>query len=113
VGTQYNGIYSSPLSNFPTSVEVVDNPKNFNLEQNYPNPFNPGTVISYSLPNSSDIKLNVYNTLGQSVKTLVSGYKNAGKYSINFNASDLPSGIYFYKLEAGQFSQIKKMILIK
>jgi hypothetical protein len=88
-------------------------PKNFELSQNYPNPFNPGTVISYSLPLASYIKLIVYNTLGQTIKVLESGYKAAGNYSINFNASDLPGGIYFYKLEAGQFSQIKKMMLIK
>ena len=75
--------------------------------------FNPNTIISYSLPSSSNIKLVVYNTLGQTVKVLDSGFKQAGNYSVNFNASALPSGIYFYKLEAGQFSQIKKMMLIK
>jgi hypothetical protein len=85
----------------------------FRLEQNYPNPFNPGTIISYSLPSAINVKLCVYNTLGQTVKLIVDGFKNAGNYSVNFNASDLPSGIYFYKLEAGQFSQVKKMILIK
>jgi Secretion system C-terminal sorting domain len=85
----------------------------YNLWQNYPNPFNPGTVISYSLPSTSSVKLIVYNTLGQKVRTLVSEYKNAGNYTINFDAADLTSGIYFYKLEAGQFSQIKKMILLK
>jgi hypothetical protein len=77
------------------------------------NPFYPSTVISYSLPKASNIKLIVYNTLGQSIQTLESGYKPAGNYSVNFNASALPSGIYFYKLEAGQYSQIKKMMLIK
>jgi len=85
----------------------------FRLQQNYPNPFNPNTVISYSLPSASNVKLIVYNTLGQSVKVLENGFKNAGNYSINFNASDLPSGIYFYKIEARQFSQVKKMMLIK
>ncbi len=92
---------------------VKDIPQEFTLSQNYPNPFNPNTVISYSLPSASNIKLVVYNTLGQTIKVLESGYKNAGNYSVNFNASTLPSGIYFYKLEAGQFSQIKKMMLIK
>jgi hypothetical protein len=85
----------------------------FILKQNYPNPFNPSTTISYTLPSASNIKLIVYNTLGQTIKTLVSEYKTAGSYTMNFNASALPSGIYFYKLEAGQFSQIKKMIVIK
>jgi hypothetical protein len=99
---------------YSKTIEVIiESPNNFELSQNYPNPFNPSTVISYSLPSSANIKLIVYNTLGQSIKTLESGYKPAGNYSINFNASDLPSGIYFYKLEAGSFTQIKKMILLK
>lgn len=85
----------------------------FILNQNYPDPFNPNTVISYSLPVASIVKLNVYNTLGQTVKVLENSFKNAGNYSVNFNASELPSGTYFYKIEAGQFTQIKKMILIK
>jgi hypothetical protein len=103
-------------SNFSPTTGINDNSFSkfdFNLNQNYPNPFNPTTVISYSLPSSSNVKLIVYNTLGQVVKTLESGYKTAGNYSINFNASNLSSGIYFYKLEAGSFSQIKKMMLIK
>jgi hypothetical protein len=104
-------------SNFPSTFVGINDKSisklDFNLNQNYPNPFNPNTVISYSLPSSSNVKLIVYNTLGQSIKTLDSGYKQAGNYSINFNASDLSSGIYFYKLEAGQFSQIKKMMLVK
>ena len=88
-------------------------PKSFDLSQNFPNPFNPSTIISYSLPSSSDVKLIIYNSIGQAIKVLENGFKNAGNYSVNFNASDIPSGIYFYKLEAGQFSQIKKMILLK
>jgi hypothetical protein len=93
--------------------EVTDLPKDYTLSQNYPNPFNPTTVISYSLPTASNIKLVVYNALGQTIKVLENGFKDAGYYSVNFNASDLASGIYLYKLEAGQFSQVKKMILIK
>jgi hypothetical protein len=105
----FNGAFK-----FSDAVEIEINAvKNFSLSQNYPNPFNPSTVISYSLPSSSNIKLIVYNTLGQSIKTLESGYKPSGNYSINFNASNLPSGIYFYKLEAGSFTQIKKMMLLK
>jgi hypothetical protein len=114
-GTYGAGLWIRPLSEFLTGVtkEVNALPIDYSLSQNYPNPFNPTTVISYSLSSSSNVKLIIYNTLGQSIKTLESGYKPAGNYSINFNASDLPSGIYFYKLEAGQFSQINKMILIK
>ena len=104
-------------SNFPSTFVGINDKSiskiNFNLNQNYPNPFNPTTVISYSLPSASNIKLIVYNTLGQTVKIIENEYKNAGNYTVNFNASNLPSGIYFYKLEAGQYSQIKKMILLK
>ena len=95
-------------------VEVnVKTPASFELNQNYPNPFNPSTVISYSVPSASNVKLSIYNTLGQTVKVLESGFKPAGNYSATFNTTGLPSGVYFYKLEAGQFSQIKKMILMK
>lgn len=92
---------------------MTDLPKDYTLSQNYPNPFNPTTVISYSLPTASNIKLVVYNALGQTIKVLENRNKNAGNYSVNFDASKLPSGIYFYKLEAGQFTQVKKMMVIK
>ena len=91
----------------------VTQPKNFELSQNFPNPFNPTTVISYSLPLESNVKLIVYNSLGQTVKVLENGFKNAGTYSVILNATELSSGTYYYKIEAGQFSQVKKMILIK
>ena len=100
-----------------TLVSVKDKknllPSTIKLYQNYPNPFNPNTVITYSLPSASNVKLLVYNTIGQSIKVLEDYYKNAGNYSVNFNASDLPSGIYFYELKAGKFTQIMKMLLIK
>ena len=114
-GGNYEIYYKRNPTGNVTGIENIGSelPEEFNLEQNYPNPFNPNTVISYSLPSASNVKLIVYNTLGQIVKTLESGYKNTGNYSVNFNASNLPSGIYFYKLEAGQFSQIKKMLLLK
>lgn len=118
IGTQSNG--RSDMQNLiaikdsVTSVnDIIENEIGFQLQQNYPNPFNPSTVISYSLPSSTNVKLIVYNTLGQTVKVLENGFKNAGNYSINFNAANLPSGIYFYKLEAGQFTQVKKMMVIK
>jgi hypothetical protein len=88
-------------------------PNTFLIAQNYPNPFNPSTLISYSLPIASKIKLIVYNAIGQTVKILENEFKNAGNYSVTFNAGELTSGIYFYKIEAGQFSQVKKMMLIK
>ena len=83
-------------------------PLQFSLSDNYPNPFNPSTVISYSIPSASNVELTIYNSLGQTIRVLEKGFKNAGNYSINFSATELPSGIYFYKLEAGQFSQTKR-----
>jgi hypothetical protein len=88
-------------------------PREFVLSQNYPNPFNPTTTINYSLPKAGNVKLTVYNAIGSKVATIINVYKIAGNYSIQFNGSSLASGIYFYKIEAGQFSQIKKMILMK
>ena len=111
-GSKEKGVFRSVNSTvgIPDKGNVI---RSFVLEQNYPNPFNPNTIISYSLPSGSKVKLIVYNTLGQSIKILENTFKPAGNYVVNFDASDLPSGIYFYKLEAGQFSQIKKMVLIK
>jgi len=98
-----------------SSVVNVDvtAPVQFELAQNYPNPFNPSTTISFTIPQSSVVTLKVYNTLGQEVKTLINGNMESGVHSISFDASDLNSGIYFYKLEAGQFSDVRKMTLIK
>ncbi|HSD62776.1 MAG TPA: T9SS type A sorting domain-containing protein [Ignavibacteriaceae bacterium] len=101
-------------SNYSNEVEVsIVAPTEFSLEQNYPNPFNPATLIKYSIPADQQVKLNVYNLLGQKVMTLVNDFRKAGQYEINFNASRLASGVYFYKLEAGNQSSIKKMILMK
>lgn len=89
-------------------------PDVFILEQNYPNPFNPVTKISYTVPVNSTVRLNVFNAIGQKVKTLVDNeFKNAGSYEINFDAGKLSSGVYFYRMEAGTFVSTKKMILIK
>jgi len=85
----------------------------FELSQNYPNPFNPSTTIYFSLPQSSNVTLRVFNTLGQEVKTLLNQYMVTGAHSVKFDASDLNSGIYFYKLEAGQFAEVRKMMLVK
>jgi hypothetical protein len=94
-------------------ANVNNSPSVFTLNQNYPNPFNPSTIISYSLPQASNVKLIVYNAIGQPVRVLENGFKNSGTYNVTFNASELSSGIYFCKIEAGQFSSIRKMMLVK
>lgn len=85
----------------------------YRLEQNYPNPFNPTTNISYVLPKAENVSLKVYDVLGREVATLVNEVKAAGAYTVPFNASNLSSGVYFYKLQAGSFVQTKKMMLVK
>jgi len=98
----------------PVGVETItDVPNKFLLHQNYPNPFNPTTVISFALPKASDVQLSVFNILGEKVAQLVDGKMVAGNYNVNFNATNLASGIYIYKLKAGNFSTVKKMILMK
>jgi hypothetical protein len=93
--------------------KYTDQPKEFVLSQNYPNPFNPTTTINYSIPKAGQVKLTIYNAIGSKVATIVNEYKQVGNYSVQFNSSNHASGIYFYKLESGQFLQIKKMILLK
>jgi hypothetical protein len=94
-------------------VTVADAPKEFALEQNYPNPFNPVTMINYQLPMNNHVILKVYDALGREVATLVNEMKKAGSYSAEFDASKLASGIYFYRLQAGEFVETKKMLLMK
>lgn len=97
-----------------TAVEEEENiPTQFTLSQNYPNPFNPSTVISYKLPVSSLVTLKVYDILGRLVAELVNKYQEAGSYHVNFNASQLSAGVYFYRMESGSFVNVKKMLLIK
>jgi hypothetical protein len=86
---------------------------NFYLFQNYPNPFNPSTQIRYSIPKTTLVTINVYDILGKEVATLVNEEKSPGNYEVEFNGSSLPSGIYFYKLQAGDFVEAKKMVLMK
>ncbi len=96
----------------PTAVEEHFIPQ-FRLEQNYPNPFNPTTTITYSIPEKSHVQLIVYDVLGTEVSTLVNEEKAAGNYEVKFSADELSSGIYFYKLQTGQFTDIKKMLITK
>ena len=88
-------------------------PKRFDLKQNYPNPFNPVTNIEFDLPKSEFVNLRIFNALGQEVKLLVNETKPAGSYRVDFNASGLPSGTYFYRLTAGDFVKTMKMVLVK
>lgn len=85
----------------------------YSLKQNYPNPFNPETVIAFALPEDGDVSLTVFNVLGDEVAEILSGWTQAGEYSVVFDAGKLPSGIYFYRLQAGNFTQFKKMALVK
>jgi len=99
---------------YSKTIEVnFGSPNKIELSQNYPNPFNPTTTISFSLPQSGNVTLKVYNTIGQQVAELVNGYKEAGVHTVNFSASDFNSGVYFYRLETESFSELKKMILVK
>ena len=98
----------------PTSVEHNELlPTEFLLSQNYPNPFNSSSVIKYSIPQLTQVKLQIFNTLGEEIGTLVNEEKTVGTYELNWNAVNLPSGVYFYRLQAGNFVQTRKMILLK
>ncbi len=99
---------------YSNTIEVVvTTPKEYTLKQNYPNPFNPTTRIVYSIPTQGFVNLTVYNTLGQEVATLVNNVVTAGQHTINFNATNLSSGIYFYRITAGNYVDVKKMNLLK
>ncbi len=117
-GTHGRGVFTGDL-NGTVDIKTDALPNDFVLEQNYPNPFNPSTTIKYSLPNvtSQLVRLKIYDALGKEIATLVNEKQPAGKYQITFNTNEvsggLPSGVYFYKLTAGNYSAVKKMILMK
>ncbi len=98
-----------------TSIDTNDETLvlEFNLSQNYPNPFNPSTTIKYSVAERTPVKITIFNIMGERVTTLVNGIKDAGKYSIVFDGSNLASGIYFYSMEAGRFQNVKKLTILK
>lgn len=97
----------------PTSSEIADLPDGFELGQNYPNPFNPSTSISFSIPVSGDVTLEVFNLLGQRVATLASGLHTSGSHTVQFDASQFASGVYLYRMTAGNHTAVRKMLLIK
>lgn len=92
---------------------IIGTPVKFSLSQNYPNPFNPSTKISFDIPSDEFVTIKIYDLNGKLIKLIVNEFKTAGYYNLNFDASQLPSGAFFYKLEAGNFSAVKKMILMK
>lgn len=108
-------IPTQTIKDLATGLETVSNlrPKSFHVYQNYPNPFNPVTNIRFDLPEKSHVRLTVYNALGQQVARLIDREMSAGFKGITWDASNMPSGIYFYRIEAGSYSQVKRMVLIK
>ncbi len=105
----FNGGYE-----YSNEINVdVNAPLTYNLEQNYPNPFNPSTLIKYSVAKDGFVNVSIFNLLGEKVATLVNGNMKAGSYELNFNASQLSSGVYFYSIEAGDFKAVRKMMLMK
>ncbi len=96
-----------------TSLDVVDFPQSYALGNNYPNPFNPVTNISYDLPEDNFVRIKIFDLSGKPIKDIVDDFHSAGKYTVQFNASDMPSGIYVYKIESGDFIDSKKMLLLK
>ncbi len=115
VGTETSGVWKRPLSQIVTEVGENENiqPAYFSLGQNYPNPFNPSTKIIWQSPVGSRQTLKVYDVLGNEVTTLVDEYRDAGRYEVEFDASGLSSGVYFYKLTSGSFTETKKMLILK
>ncbi len=112
----YGAAISLDLVSFTGNIIGIKNnemPVKYELSQNYPNPFNPSTTINYSIKQSGLVTLKVYDVLGKEVETLVNEVKSSGSYNVNFDGTNLSNGVYFYKIEVGDFAAIKKMILLK
>ncbi len=104
-------LFFGPIS--AVQFDIHKQPNFFNIEQNFPNPFNPSTTIKYELPELSFVTLKVYDVLGSEIIVLVNGEKSKGSYEVEFDGTNLSSGIYFYRLQAGGFTETKKMVLMK
>jgi len=115
ISSDGNAYWTDTFTDVVTGVAESEGgvPTEFALQQNYPNPFNPSTAISYALPQRSHVRLTVFNTLGQQVATLVNGEMEAGNHNVTFDAAELASGVYLYLLQAGEFVETKKLILMK
>ena len=105
--------YNFAASAFVAGVQDKTAPGKYFISANYPNPFNPSTVIKFSIASGSPVVLRVYDMLGKEVAVLINSYKAAGEYSVEFNGNGLPSGVYLYKVSAGGYSSVRKMILAK
>ena len=98
-------------SGISDSLPVI--PSSYAISQNFPNPFNPKTIIRYSIPVAGDVSLIIYNLKGEEIARLVDGFQPAGEYNIVWDASNVSSGVYFYRLQSGGFTQTKKMVVLK
>lgn len=105
--------WANLLRLLPVTLRNNEVPIQFALNQNYPNPFNPTTKIDYDLPKDANVKLSIYDILGKEIQILVNEYQIAGSYSFNFNASDLSSGTYIYRITANEFTDTKKFTFVK
>jgi hypothetical protein len=117
--TSYNFLHNGTVTNFKVIAKITSSNDekiilfDYALEQNYPNPFNPNTIIEYSLKDKEFVTLKIFDVLGNEVTTLVNEEKSAGRYRVDFNASGLSTGVYFYKITAGSFSATRKMIILR
>jgi hypothetical protein len=118
--TVFNRWESNPSDTVEVLVQAITDvektnvvPAVFKLEQNYPNPFNPVTMINYQLPMVNDVELSVYDILGRKVATLVNTRQQAGHHQIEWDAGGFSSGVYYYSIRAGDFTDIRKMVLVK
>ena len=103
-----NKLTSKLKNTNPNSISLT-----YSLSQNYPNPFNPTTKISFALPKAGFVTLKIYDILGREIKTLVNEIRQDGNYSVDFNASEFSSGVYFYRIQANDFTDVKRMLLVK
>jgi hypothetical protein len=115
VTTSSHGVWRRPLSEMITSAEspISQTPTSFELHQNYPNPFNPSTAIKFELPKASQVTLGVYELLGREVSMLLNERRDAGIYEVKCAGLNLASGVYFYRLQAGDFTQTKRLLLLR
>ncbi|MEJ2495041.1 MAG: T9SS type A sorting domain-containing protein, partial [Ignavibacteriaceae bacterium] len=111
--THFTKTIKFQLTGITDAEKGSNTPDKFYVSQNFPNPFNPSTLIEYSLAKTSFVNLTIFNVLGEKIKNLIDKEQASGIYQINFDASSLPSGIYFYRIEAGNFVEIKKMVLLR